>query len=447
MSRIRSISVLLTFLVALLPAFSQNKQPVVYVFELSEEIFKPAWRLVDKAVTEAEAQKADFILMKINTYGGEVTVADSIRTRLLNAKPVTIAMIDNNAASAGALISIACDSIYMVKGANIGAATVVDQSGQQMPDKYQSYMRSIMRSTAEVNGRDPLIAEAMVDARTMVPGVNDSGKVLTFTTSEAIKNGFCEGEVKDVREALQKAGVNNAKIIEHKVTGIDKIIAFLLSPMVNSFLLLLIFGGIYFELKTPGIGFALAVAVISAVLYFAPLYLEGLAAHWEILLFILGLILIGLEIFLFPGFGVAGISGIILIILGLTLSLINNINFNFDGVGMPVVGQTFFRVTFTLLVSLVLLFSFGGSIMKSPLFQRLVLQADQQKSEGYSIQQEKLTKLAGQQGKAFTDLRPAGKIIIDNNVFDAVTQGEFILKDTVIIVLREEGYSVIVEKA
>lgn len=447
MSRIRSITALLVLLFIAMASFSQEKQPVVYVFELSQEIFKPAWHLVDKAITAAEEQKADYIVMRLNTYGGEVVTADSIRTRLMKAKATTFVLIDNNAASAGALISIACDSIYMVKGANIGAATVVDQSGQPMPDKYQSYMRSIMRSTAEVNGRDPMIAEAMVDPMTVVPGISDSGKVLTFTTSEAIKHGYCEGEAVDVYDLLEQAGIVNARIIEHKVSGIDKIISFLLSPMINSFLLLLIFGGIYYELRTPGVGFPLAVAIIGAILYFAPLYMEGLAENWEILLFIFGIILIGLEIFVFPGFGIAGISGIILIVAGLVLSLVHNINLNFDFVGMQAFGQSFFRVMLTLLIGITVMIAFSGSFINSPLFRRIALLTVQKSDEGYTIRQDKLTHLIGQHGKVFTDLRPAGKIIIDTDVYDAVTQGEFILKDTEVKVVRTEGYSVIVQKA
>ena len=445
-SRYFALYILLSFF-SFFTSHAQEKQPVVYVFELSQEIFKPSWHLVDKAITAAEAENADYILMKLNTYGGEVVTADSIRTRLMKAKATTMVLIDNNAASAGALISIACDSIYMVKGANIGAATVVDQSGQPMPDKYQSYMRSIMRSTAEVNGRDPLIAEAMVDPSTRIPGIIDSGKVLTFTTSEAIANGYCEGEARDIYEVLEMAGITNARIIEHKVTGMDKFISFLLHPMVNSFLILLIFGGIYYELRTPGVGFPLAVAILGAVLFFAPLYLEGLAEHWEILLFIFGIILIILEIFVFPGFGIAGISGIILIVAGLVLSLLHNVNLNFDLVGLPVIGKTFFRVMFTLLLGLVVMISFSGSVINSPLFRRIALMTVQRSEEGYTIRQEKLGHLVGQHGKVFTDLRPAGKVIIGTDVYDAVTQGEFILKDAEIEVLRVEGYSVIVQKA
>lgn len=150
------------------------------------------------ALNEAQMLKADLVILQMNTYGGLLDAADSTRTRLLNFPIPVISFIDNNAASAGALISIACNRIYMRSGSSIGAATVVDQSAQALPDKYQSYMRSMMRSTAEKRGRDPKIAEAMT--RTYIPGVNDSGKVLTFTTSEAIKNGYCEGQAENIAE-------------------------------------------------------------------------------------------------------------------------------------------------------------------------------------------------------------------------------------------------------
>ena len=161
----------------------------VYIFDIDEEIAPPITRRMEKAFAEAKAMNADLILIHMNTYGGLVVDADTIRTRILNSKIPIIVFIDNNAASAGALISIACQKIYMRKSANIGAATVVNESAQAMPDKYQSYMRATMRSTAEARGRDPKIAEAMVDEDLFIEGISDSGKVLTFTASEALKNG------------------------------------------------------------------------------------------------------------------------------------------------------------------------------------------------------------------------------------------------------------------
>ena len=334
---------------------------LVYKLNIKENIAPAIWRQTKQAFTAADSLKADLFLIHMNTYGGTVVDADSIRTRILNSKIPVVVFIDNNAASAGALISIACDRIYMRSGASFGAATVVNQTGEKMPDKYQSYMRAIMRSTAETHGKDtiisgqdttilwkrnPTIAEAMVDERIFIPGVIDSGKILTFTPEEAIKNGYCEGICESVTEVLKLNGMENARIVEYKPTTLERFIGFMVNPIVSGILIMLILGGIYFEMQAPGIGFPLVVAILAAVLYFSPLYLEGLAANWEILMFIIGLILISLEIFVVPGFGVTGISGITLAFSGLVLSLIKNVNFSFDEVNsndlLIAIGTVFF---------------------------------------------------------------------------------------------------------
>lgn len=143
----------------------------VYKYDIKEDIARPAVYKTQKAFEEADSLGADLVLIHMNTYGGAVDAADSIRTRILQSKIPVMVFIDNNAASAGALISIACDRIYMRTGSNMGAATVVDATGQVVPDKFQSYMRSTMRSTAEAKGRDPEIAQAMVDPSFEIPGL------------------------------------------------------------------------------------------------------------------------------------------------------------------------------------------------------------------------------------------------------------------------------------
>ncbi|HOI32846.1 MAG TPA: nodulation protein NfeD, partial [Bacteroidales bacterium] len=270
---------------------STNGKLIVYKYDIKEQIAPPVWRTTQKAFEAASEAKANLMLIHMNTYGGLVDAADSIRTKILGSRIPVYVLIDNNAASAGALISIACDSIYMVEGANIGAATVVDQTGNVVPDKFQSYMRSMMRSTAEANGRDPQIAQAMVDPSIYVPGVSDSGKVLTFTTSEAIRHGFAEGKAESIEEVMKLAGHENYEIIHHTLKPLDKVINILIHPAISGILIMIIIGGLYFELQTPGIGFPLGAAVFAALLYFAPLYLEGLATHWEVIVFVLGIIL------------------------------------------------------------------------------------------------------------------------------------------------------------
>ncbi len=297
---------------------NNNKENIYYKININEEINGTTWLFLKNGLHEAEQLESKGIFIHLNTYGGLVVFADSIRTKILNSTTPVYVFIDNNAASAGALISIACDSIYMRSGANIGAATVVNDSGEKMPDKYQSYMRATIRSTAEAHGqvaiingadttyrwwRDPRIAEAMVDEQVVIPGLSDSTKILTFTAQEAVKHGYCEGIYDNLDEIItQSLNDSDYKIVEYEPSFFDRIKGFLINPVVHSILIVIIIGGIYFEMQTPGIGFPLLAAGVAVLLYFAPLYIDGLAEAWEILLFISGIILLLVEIFILPGF-------------------------------------------------------------------------------------------------------------------------------------------------
>jgi len=400
-----------------------------------------------------EEWEADVILIHMNTYGGLVDMADSIRTKILNSPIPYWVFIDNNAASAGALISIACDSIFMRPGGNMGAATVVNQTGEQQPDKYQSYMRSTMRSTAEAKGKDtvlingeevytwrrnPFIAEAMVDPALFVAHVSDTGKVLTFTPSEAINWGFCEGEAESLEDVLQRTGIRHYELKPYKESLLDKIFGLLLSPAVQGVLILLIVGGIYFELQSPGVGFPLMASAAAALLYFAPLYLEGLAANWEVIIFIAGIVLVLVEIFAIPGFGVAGISGIILLISGLALSLVDNVVFDFSNVPFIELFKAFAFVVFSFFVSLIISIWAGQKLLTSTPLSFLALNADQKKEDGYVSVDVESMALVGEEGEAYTILRPSGKVMFNGRVYDAVAESSWIEKGSKVLVVRQE---------
>lgn len=424
-----------------------NKKLKVYTFEIMEEINKPAWHKTKKAFNEAKEFGCDIILIHMNTYGGRLDVADSIRTIIMRSKIPVWVFIDNNAASAGALISIACDSIYMRPDANIGAATVVNQEGEVVADKYQSYMRSLMRSTAEQSGRDPDIAQAMVDPSIYIESVSDSGKVLTFTASEAMKYGYCEAKAENIQEVIKKTGIIEYQIVEQKLTVTDYIIRLLVNPFVSGILIMLIIGGIYFEMQTPGIGFPLALAVLAALAYFAPLYIEGLAENWEIVIFIVGIILLAIEIFAIPGFGVFGISGIFLVVAGLTLSLIDNVTFDFSHVDTERIVRSFFTVIIALSIAVI------GSIYLSKklfsqrtIFGQLSLDSIQESSDGYVGVDETIFKIVGKTGVAATILRPAGKVEIDNEYYDATAETGYIEKGEKIKVVKFEAAQLFVRK-
>lgn len=435
---------LLLFLVSTVSLMAQTK---VYYFKIEEEISKPATLRVEKALQEATETQCDLVVVKINTFGGELDAADKIRTAFLQYPKPIYAFIDNNAASAGALISLACDSIYMHSGSSIGAATVVNQTGEVQPDKYQSYMRSLMRTTAESNGRRSDVAEAMVDPDVFVSGISDSGKVLTFTTQEAILHHYCEGQCESLAEVLEQAGIEKYTVREQHYSFIEKVVGFLVRPIVSGILIMMIIGGIYFELQAPGIGFPSIIAILGALLYFAPLYLEGLAANWEILLFVIGLILIVLEIFVVPGFGVTGISGILCVVFGLSFSLIGNIGFDFSHVPASHIGESFLLVVLALIIALPLSIYLCKKLFESTtFFGGLALNEVQDSSKGYTVALEQESSLIGSEGTSLTILRPSGKVTIGGRTYDAVAAVSFIEKGESIVVTGYENNQLIVNK-
>ena len=391
----------------------------IYTFSIDEMIAPPVWRTTKIAIENAEKYDADLILIHMNTYGGMLDAADSIRTKILDSEIPIYVFIDKNAASAGALISIACDSIYMASGASIGAATVVDQEGKVLPDKYQSYMRSMMRATAEAKGRDPEIAQAMVDPKIYIDGISDTGQVLTFTVSEAILNNFCSAEVEDRAELLEHAGYNNYEFIEHKISATDKMIGWLINPMISGVLIMIIIGGIYFELQSPGIGFPIAASIIAALLYFAPLYLEGLANNWEILIFVVGLILLAVEIFAIPGFGIFGILGVFFMITGLTLSMVGNVGPGFFDIDTSGIVSSFLVVIIAFFVAIFGSIMLSKQLFTSKVFGHLALDKVQNIEEGYTSAIKQYSEMIGKNGRTYTVLRPSGKIIYNGELYDA----------------------------
>ncbi|MBD8487714.1 nodulation protein NfeD [Echinicola sp. CAU 1574] len=418
----------------------------VYILEIKDNIDPRMNRKVKLALEDAQEKMADYILIHMDTYGGAVNDADDIRTMLLESKTPTMVFIDKDAASAGALISIACDSIYMAPGASIGAATVVmGAGGDAAPDKYQSYMRSMMRSTAEANGRDPKIAEAMVDEKLEIEGITAAGSVITFSVSEAIQNGFCEAKVETIEDIIERQGIDEYETIYYEVNTVEQIIAFFLNPAVSGFLILIIIGGIYFEIQTPGVGFPIAAAIVAVILYFIPYYLTGLADNWEIIVFFLGLVLLALELFVIPGFGVAGVLGIAGILTGLTLGMIPNDFFDFTFVASAELFVALVTVVFASLIAVAGIFALAPKVNQWKAFSKIALADTQNKQDGYTsywYSQELLNK----EGVTHTRLMPSGKILIDDEVYDAHSRGEFIDKGEKIKIISTEGTSLKVKR-
>ncbi len=427
---------------------AQTSQPasIVYKLDIKKEIGSTTWVYTQRGLTEAEALGTSCVVLHLNTYGGEVKFADSIRTRILRSEIPVYAFVDNNAASAGALIAIACEKIYMHPSASMGAATVVNQTGEQMPDKYQSYMRATMRATAEARGRNPQIAEAMVDDRIVIPEVIDSGRTLTFTTQEALRHGYCDAEVGDLKELLMEHLQNDTyTLVEYEPTWYDQLKGFLGSSLLQGLLIMLIVGGIYFELQTPGVGFPLAASIVAAVLYFASLYIDGLAGNWEILIFVVGLVLIALEIFVIPGFGIAGISGIVFVVAGLTFSLLANDGLDFTFVDGSQAISALFTVVVGVSGGFLLICLLASRIGAKGLFRTVALSESLPKEQCY-IDTEDLTSLVGATAVTLTVLRPSGKLKVGDRVYDAISEGRYVAANVQVRIIRHASGQLYVEE-
>ena len=425
---------------------SKDKQAMIYRININSEINTTSHIYLKNGLKEANEYNADAILLHLNTYGGTLVEADSMRTAILYSQIPVYVFIDNNAASAGALISIACKKIFMRPGANIGAATVVESvTGGQAPDKYQSYMRSIMRSTAESTGRDPNIAEAMVDDKIVIPDIIESGKTLTLTAQEALRLGYCDGIADTKEEVITKyLGYNNYKLEEYKPTFYDNMKGFLTNPAFQAFLIMIIVAGIYFELQSPGIGFPSIAAITAAFLYFIPLYMDGLVQNWELVVFILGIILVLLEIFVIPGFGIAGIVGIAFLGTGLVFALLDNDWFSFKQVETPDISRSVLTVFSGMLLSFISILYLSSRIGEKGMFRKVALVADLETSG--SVDRNDFN-IVGQTGEAMTDLRPSGKVIINNEVYDAISKQGFIEIGSSVTVVKFENMQLYVEKA
>ena len=431
------IRVVFLVIVALSQSFSQTKK--VYYAKIDDEIDLAMAPYVNRVVNEANENEADAIIFKINTFGGRVDAATQIKDAIISSNAVTIAFINNRAISAGALIALSCVKIAMVPGSSIGAATVVDQTGQKVGEKYQSYMRSEMRSTAERNGRRTDIAQGMVDERIIVEGLVDSTQLITLTSSEALKYKIADTVVTDINELFTAFDLEGAQIISVSTNWAEEVVKFLNNPIVSTILIMIGFFGLMAEIKTPGWGLPGTAGIIALILFFGSSYILELASIVEILLFIIGIILIALEIFVIPGFGVAGISGIILVIASLFLSLTGGLPF-FD---LSIVGKAIIQLAVALGGAFILILLIAKFLPKSTLFNRLVLAEEERADKGF-VSYPSAKELIDSEGVALTDLRPAGSAEINSKRYDVVADWQYIEKGKKVKVIRVEGIKVVV---
>ncbi|MBC8214786.1 MAG: nodulation protein NfeD [Candidatus Marinimicrobia bacterium] len=446
------LSTILYLLLLFTSLFSQG--PIVVRVPIEGTIDMGLPYYIERAIDEAENQNATAIIFDIDTFGGRVDAATQIKDAILDCKIPTIAFINRRAISAGALISLSCDSIFMTSGATIGAATAVDIEGKKASEKVISYMREEMASTAEANGRSRDIAIGMVDEEIEIPfyistdadtifaenieGFKE-GKLITLSTKYALLLGVANQELETIQEILTHLELTNAKIVEIAASWSENLVRFLTNPTVAPLLMTLGLLGLLFEVKSPGFGFPGAFGLLCLALFFGSHLLVGLADVFEMLLLITGIILILLEIFVIPGFGIAGIVGGALVIWSLFKMLVGDYPTPND------LKNAYYGLSFGVVVAFFAGIMLFKALTKSKLYQKIIPITSQKKDAGYSISKG-YEKLIGNTGVAKTDLRPTGIVIIENEIYQAMSLGDYIEKESSIVVLGIDENQLTVKK-
>lgn len=444
------IKLIFIYVIALNSLFSETiyKVPIKGTIDLGLPPF------IKRVISIAEKDNASAIIFEINTFGGRVDAATQIKDAILGSKVPTIAFINRRAISAGALISLSCEKIYMTEGGLLGAATAVDMSGKKGSEKVISFMREEMASTAEKRGRNTEIARGMVDEELMfthlvIKGdsiiVNDiegrkEGKLISLTTEQALKYNISDGKAETLNELINLLGYSELVLKENIENWSEKLVRFLTNPVVASLLTTFGFLGILFELQSPGWGIPGVVGLICLILSLSASYIAQLATISDMLLIIAGLSLIMLEAFVIPGFGVVGISGIGIVVYGLYLLLIPNVP-----VGEEVLSNATDGFMIGLLGAIIGIYLLLKLMVKTKFWKQLTAPGSQKKEDGYT-NSFGWESLIDQIGVADTDLHPSGWVRVEDKRFFMISEGDFIEKGSSVKILSVDGNRVLVKK-
>ena len=409
---------------------------------------------IQRTLEDAESNEATAVIFDINTFGGRVDAATQIKDAILGADIPTIAFINRRAISAGALISLSCEKIYMTGGGLIGAATAVDMTGKKGSEKVISFMREEMASTAEKRGRSKKIARGMVDeeltfTHLVIGGdsikVDDiegrkDGKLISLTTEQALRYKIADGTAENMEALLDSLGYSSVKTIETAENWSEAIVRFLTNPVVASLLTTFGFLGILFELQSPGWGIPGFVGLACLILSLSASYIAQLATMSDMLFVLTGLALILLEVLVIPGFGIAGLGGIGLMIYGLYLLLLPDVP-----VGEEVLGQAMDGFLIGLVGAVIGLVLLAKLMIKTKFWEQLTAPDTQKKEEGYSNTLG-WESLQGETGIADTDLHPSGWVRVKDQRIFVVSEGEFIEEGKEIKILSVDGNRVLVRE-
>lgn len=425
------------------PVAAQADRPVVYVVPVTGIIDLGLAPFLSRTIREAQDAGAAAVVLDINTFGGRVDAAVAMRDALLGSPVKTIAFVNQRAISAGALITLACEQVVMATGGTVGAATPVLSGGTETvaaDEKTVSYVRSEFRATAEARNRNPQIAEAMVDPDVVIPGLIEAEKLLTLTTSQAIEHGIADYTADSLEAALEAVGLAGADVFRAEQTWAESVVRFITNPVVSSLLMTLGLLGLLVEIRTPGFGVPGGIGVLSIALFFWGHWIVQLAGWEELLLVFVGVLLLLVEVFLLPGFTLAGVAGIVMLVAGLGLTLVGS------GATAAAVISALGRVAISVLVALA-----GGLVAmrflpKLPFGRRLILSTDMEAEEGFVSSPETDRQWLGKTGRAVSPLRPAGIAEIDGNRVDVVSDGVFIDAGAPVRVTRVDGNRIVVRR-
>jgi len=425
------------------PASTQKN--VVYVVPVKGVIDLGLAPFIQRVLNEAQKNQAAAVILDINTFGGRVDAAVQIRDALLNSPVRTIAFIDKRAISAGALISLAAQTIVMAPGSTIGAATPV-QSGPTgsttapTSEKTVSYVRKEFRATAESRKRPPLIAEAMVDSDVVIPDVSEKGKLLTLTTEEALKLKVADLQANSIEALLKELNILDTELRSFTPNWAEEVVRFLTHPVVSSLLVSVAMLGIFLELRTPGFGAPGVIGLSSLSLFMWGHWLVQLAGWEELLLALLGLFLFALELFVIPGFGIVGILGLLALLGALVMSTLG------AGSHSGFVLWAVVRMGFSVALAIVLTALFLKFLPKLPIGRKLILSTALETSDGFYSAPPTDYQWLGRTGLAHSTLRPAGIADFQGHRVDVVSDGEFIDAGAPIRVLHVDGNRIVVQR-
>jgi membrane-bound serine protease (ClpP class) len=412
---------------------ADNGNGFVYVVPIQGIIDGGAAAFVKRAYREAEAKGANLVLLEIDTPGGRLDSAVSIWQTIINSPVPSAAYVRGGAISAGVLITLSAPDIIMAPGSTIGAAE--PRMGEERAnEKTVSYWTKQLEEAAEMHGRDKKIAGAMSDADIEIPGVVDKGKLLTLTSKEAVDHGMADAVLATRGEVLQHLGLSGARIEETNPGLAENIASLVTNPYISPILLTIGFYGLLMEVYSAGWGVPGTMGIIALALFFGGHLIAGFAGIEAIILFVAGVVLLIIEVFVTPGVGVAGIGGIAALIASIFVASVS-------------VQQAMISLT-VVLVGTVILFILTFKFVTAGKFWRAIVLGDKLDAEhGFSAADTGLAERLGLEGVTITPLRPAGTMeFAGGERLDVVTEGGFVPARARVKVVKIEGVRVLVRE-